>query len=175
MEFPQLHLPVIKHLFQQKLFQLCMKSLWHKLETFSEKHLNAFVYVLKMTPHQVLVNNIQKIGPILLQCLALQRAKAVIVALEICKRFVIAKDEYFRDHLQNLVPQCIKLSTNTNSMVHAWTVTQLNSKSNIHFNLVSGYSDCCHKHSIERQCVSSIHDFTVLSRCTARSVACVGR
>lgn len=117
MEYPRLHLPVIKHLFQQKLFQLCMKSLWHKLESFSEKHLNAFVYVLKMTPHQVLVNNIQKIGPILLQCLTLQSTKAVIVALEICKRFVVAKDEYFRDHLQNLVPQCIKLSTNAESMV----------------------------------------------------------
>lgn len=116
-EFPQLHLPVIKHLFKQKLFQLCMKSLWHKLESFSEKHLNAFVFVLKMTPHQVLVNNVQKIGPILLQCLTLQSAKAVIVALEICKRFVVAKDEYFRDHLQNLVPQCIKLSTHPDSMV----------------------------------------------------------
>lgn len=60
-EFPQLHLPVIKHLFKQKLFQLCMKGLWHKLETFSEKHLSAFVFVLKLTPHQVLKNDIQKV------------------------------------------------------------------------------------------------------------------
>lgn len=116
-EFPELHLPVIKHLFKQKLFQLCMKSFWHKLESFSEKHLNAFVFVLKMTPHQVLVNNIQKIGPILLQCLTLEKPKPVLVALEICKRFVMNKDEYFRDHLQNLVPQCIKLIANPDSMV----------------------------------------------------------
>lgn len=116
-EFPELHLPVIKHFFQQKLFQLCLKSLWSFLESFSVNHLNAFVFVLRMTPHQVLANNIQKIGPILLQSLTLQKPKAVLVALDICKRFVVENDEYFRDHLQNLVPQCIKLSTNPDSMV----------------------------------------------------------
>lgn len=61
-EFPQLHLPVIKHFFKQKLFQLCLKGLWHKLESYSEKHLSAFVFVLKLTPHQVLKNEIQKVS-----------------------------------------------------------------------------------------------------------------
>lgn len=61
-ECPQLHLPTIKHFFQQKLFQICLKGLWHKLETYSEKHVSAFVFVLKLTPHQVLKNNIQKVG-----------------------------------------------------------------------------------------------------------------
>lgn len=97
-----------------------MKTLWHKLESFSVKHLNAFVFVLKITPHQVLVDHIAKIGPILLQCLTLDSTKAVIVALDICKRFVVAKDEYFRDHLQNLVPQCVKLSANPDSMVRTY-------------------------------------------------------
>lgn len=61
-EFPQLHLPVIKHLFKQKIFQLCLKGLWHKLESYSEKHLSAFVFVLKLTPHQVLKNEIQQVN-----------------------------------------------------------------------------------------------------------------
>lgn len=60
-EFPQLHLPIIMHFFKQKLFQLVLKKLWHKLETISEKHLAALVFVLKLTPHQVLLNNIEKV------------------------------------------------------------------------------------------------------------------
>lgn len=60
-EFPQLHLPVIKHFFKQKLFQMCLKGLWHKLESYSENHMSAFIFVLKLTPHQVLKNEIQKV------------------------------------------------------------------------------------------------------------------
>lgn len=61
LEFPQLHLPVIKHLFKQKLFQICLKGLWHKLESYSEKHLSAFVFVLRLTPHQVIKNDLPKV------------------------------------------------------------------------------------------------------------------
>lgn len=116
-EFPNLHLPVVKHLFKQKLFQICMKALWHKLEGFSENHLSAFVFVLKMTPHQVLVNNVDKIGPILLKCLALAGTKPALTGLNIVLRFVNEQNGYFRDHLQNLIPQCLKLSTLQDSMV----------------------------------------------------------
>lgn len=63
-EFPQLHLPVIKHFFQQKLFQICLKGLWHKLEKYSENHLSAFIFVLKMTPHQAVKNNIVQVSSI---------------------------------------------------------------------------------------------------------------
>lgn len=61
-EFPQLHLSVIKHLFQQKLFQICLKGLWHKLEKYSEHHLSAFIFIMKMTPHQALQNEIAKVN-----------------------------------------------------------------------------------------------------------------
>lgn len=60
-EFPQLHLPVIKHLFKQKLFQIVLKKVWAKIETVSEHHLSALVFVFKLTPHQVLCNNITKV------------------------------------------------------------------------------------------------------------------
>lgn len=60
-EFPQLHLPIIKHLFKQKLFQIVLKKVWHRIETVSEKHLAAVVYVLKLAPHQVLCNNMDKV------------------------------------------------------------------------------------------------------------------
>lgn len=116
-EFPQLHLPVVKHFFKQKLFQLFMKCLWHKLEKYSENHLSAFVFVLKMTPHQVLVNEIDKIGPVLLKCLTLNKTKSILTAMNICLRFVHDQNEYFRDHLQNLIPRCLKLSTYQDSMV----------------------------------------------------------
>lgn len=94
-----------------------MKSLWHKLEKFSENHLSAFVFVLKMTPHQVLLNEIDKIGPVLLKCLTLSKPKSILTGLDICLRFVTDQIEYFRDHLQNLIPQCLKLSTYQDSMV----------------------------------------------------------
>lgn len=139
-EFPQLHLPVIKHLFKQKLFQLCLKGFWHKLESYSENHLSAFVFVMKLTPHQVLKNEIQKvigngqnhikplahvncssllkrfvlpfqIGPVLLKCLTLKAPKSLLAALNIIKHFVTEQNEFFRDHLQNVIPQCLKLTT----------------------------------------------------------------
>lgn len=138
-EFPGLHLPVIKHFFQQKLFQICLKGLWHKLESCSEKHLSAFVFVLKFTPRQVLKNDIEKvksihqrsniessvilnacifqIGPILLKCLTLTNIKSLMAALAIVLHFVIEQNEFFRDHLQSLIPQCLKLTTFTDSMV----------------------------------------------------------
>lgn len=53
-------MPIIKHLFKQKLFQMVLKKIWHKLESVSEKHLAAIAFVFKLTPHQVLVNDIAK-------------------------------------------------------------------------------------------------------------------
>lgn len=61
-EFPQLHLPIIKHLFKQKLFQMVLKKVWQKIETLSENHLSALVFVFKVAPHQVLSNNIEKVS-----------------------------------------------------------------------------------------------------------------
>lgn len=61
MEFPALHLPVVRYLFKQKLFQIVLKKLWNNLSNFTIHHLTAFTYVLKMTPHQVLKQNIDKV------------------------------------------------------------------------------------------------------------------
>lgn len=58
-----------------------------------------------------------QVGPILLKCLGLTDAKPLLVALEICRRFLLAQDDFFRDHLQNVVPQCITLTTFEASLV----------------------------------------------------------
>lgn len=58
----------------------------------------------------------------LLKCLTLSNVKALLAALAICEKFVNAHDEYFRDHLQNLVPQCLKLCTNPDSMVTIYLI-----------------------------------------------------
>jgi DNA repair/transcription protein MET18/MMS19 len=60
-EYPELHLPVVKHLFQQKLFMLVMKTFEKKLGHMTEHHLTAFAFVMKMTPHVVLKMNIAKV------------------------------------------------------------------------------------------------------------------
>lgn len=58
-----------------------------------------------------------QVGPILLKCLDLNGKKPLLVALEISKRFIQSQDNFFRDHLQNVVPQCLKLCTFEESMV----------------------------------------------------------
>lgn len=62
LEYPGLHLPVLKHLFKQKLFQIILKKLWSKLADFTEHHLTAFVHVLRITPHIVLKTNLDKVN-----------------------------------------------------------------------------------------------------------------
>lgn len=61
--------------------------------------------------------NTFQIGPILLNSLNLKSTRSVSTALAIVKHFVIEQNEFFRDHLQNLIPQCIKLTTCKDSMV----------------------------------------------------------
>ena len=61
-EYPQIHLPIVKYLFKQKLFHMILTKLGHKLETYCEHHLTAFIYVLKTTPHAVLKMNIEKVN-----------------------------------------------------------------------------------------------------------------
>lgn len=62
LEHPELHLPILKHLFKQKLFQIVLKKLWSKLADFNEHHLTAFVHVLRITPHIVLKMNLDKVS-----------------------------------------------------------------------------------------------------------------
>ncbi|XP_075146935.1 MMS19 nucleotide excision repair protein [Haematobia irritans] len=115
-EYPQLHLPQVKFLFQQKLFHLILSKLGHKLESYCEHHLVAFVYVLKTTPHSVLKMNIEKIGPIIFKCLESDNVHTQSISLDICENFVKHKDDYFRGHLSHLIPACLKLTTCMHSM-----------------------------------------------------------
>lgn len=62
MEFPALHLPLVKQFYKQKLFQLVLAKLFNKLNEYSSHHLVAFTYVLKMTPHAVIKMNLEKVS-----------------------------------------------------------------------------------------------------------------
>ncbi|XP_013098838.2 MMS19 nucleotide excision repair protein [Stomoxys calcitrans] len=115
-EYPQLHLPKVKFLFQQKFFHLMLSKLGQKLESYCEHHLVAFVYVLKTTPHAVLKMNIAKIGPIIFKCLEADNIHTQSISLKICENFVKHQDEYFRGHLSHLIPACLKLTTCMHSM-----------------------------------------------------------
>lgn len=121
-EFPQLHLPLIKNLFKQKLFISVMKKMEDKTDRYLDTHLKALVLIYKIAPHVALKMNIQTVGPILLKCLLQTDENAVINALKIIGRFVETEDHFFRDHLQTLVPQLLKLSVHESSMyvrIHA--------------------------------------------------------
>lgn len=113
-EFPQLHLPLLKHLFKQKIFVLAMKFLEHKIEKFGEHHLTAMAHILQITPHQVLKMNIEKVGPILVRCIQLDpenpHAKRVLLSLKIINSFIIDKSPYIVSHLQHLVRDLLKLT-----------------------------------------------------------------
>lgn len=61
-EIPSLHLPICKFLYKQKLFQQVLSSIISKIETLSEAHLSALVFVFKIAPHKVLQMNIEVVS-----------------------------------------------------------------------------------------------------------------
>lgn len=118
---------------------MILNKLGHKLETYCEHHLAAFIYVLKTTPHAVLKMNLEKvikkkkkrktnnfliikkirqqIGPIIFRCLESSNVHTLSISLKICENFVKHQDEYFQGHLNHLIPACLKLSKFNNAMV----------------------------------------------------------
>lgn len=116
-ELPQLHLPIIKHLFQQKLFVLVTKKLERKIEQYSLSHLSALTYVLRATPHKVLQMEITKICPILFKCLDLTEDKPLACTLEIVQRFLAEKNEYIGRQMQPLIQSLLNLTRFTGKMV----------------------------------------------------------
>ncbi|EDV94788.1 MMS19 nucleotide excision repair protein [Drosophila grimshawi] len=110
-EFPELDLPVVKFLYQQKFFQTIMGKLGSKLSKYCEHHVKAFIYVLKATPHSVLKLNIEQLGPLLFTTLDTHNdAHSLCIALGICANFVHHQDEYFQAHLGHIIPSCLELS-----------------------------------------------------------------
>uniref|UniRef100_A0A182VS07 MMS19 nucleotide excision repair protein n=1 Tax=Anopheles minimus TaxID=112268 RepID=A0A182VS07_9DIPT len=99
-EFPQLHLPLLRNLFKQKLFVWVMKKLEHAVEKYAATHLKALAFVLAATPHAVLKMNLSKVGPVLLRCLAQDDDRTVQEALTIVLRFTRDLDPFVQDHLQ---------------------------------------------------------------------------
>lgn len=122
LEFPQLHLPLLKYFFRQKIFQLAMKFLGHKIEKFGEHHLTAMAHVLQITPHLVLKQNIEQVGPILFKCIQSdgdeghQHAKRILISLKIINNFILDKSPYILNHLQHLVKDLLKLTKFKSSM-----------------------------------------------------------
>lgn len=122
LEFPHLHLPLLKHLFKQKIFVLAMKFLDGKIEKFSEHHLTAMANILQITPHQVLKMNIDKIGPILFKCIETgsdennPHPKRVLLSLKIIDNFISDKHQFILTNLQRLVKEFLKLSQFKHSM-----------------------------------------------------------
>uniref|UniRef100_A0A182LWC7 MMS19 nucleotide excision repair protein n=1 Tax=Anopheles culicifacies TaxID=139723 RepID=A0A182LWC7_9DIPT len=115
-EFPQLHLPLLRNLFKQKLFVWVMKKLEDKVEKYAATHLKALAFVLSATPHAVLKMNMSKVGPVLLRCLAQDDDKTILEALTIVLRFTRDLDIFVQDHLQTLIPLLLKLTVRESSM-----------------------------------------------------------
>lgn len=115
-EFPLLHLPLLKHLFRQKVFVLSMKFLEDKIEHLGEHHLTAIAHVLNITPLSVLKMNMEKVGPILVKCIQVEsedgkpHGKRILISLKIMNDFILDKSQYMLDHLQHLVRDFLKLT-----------------------------------------------------------------
>lgn len=127
LEFPHLHLPLLKHFFKQKIFVLAMQFLEGKIEKFSENHLTAMAHILQITPHSVLKMNIDKVGPILFKCIETGggatnnevtnlHPKRLTLSLKIFNNFINDKHKFILTHLQRLVKEFIKLSQFKHSM-----------------------------------------------------------
>jgi DNA repair/transcription protein MET18/MMS19 len=122
LEFPHLHLPLLKHLFKQKIFVLAMKFLEDKIEKFSEHHLTAMAHVLQITPHIVLKMNIDKVGPILFKCIetgsdeASPHPKRVLLSLKIFNNFILEKHQFILTNLNKLIKIFLQLVTFKQSM-----------------------------------------------------------
>lgn len=112
LELPELHLPLLRYFYKQKIFQLTLKFLEHKIEKLGEHHLTAMAHVLQITPHVVLKQNIDKIGPILFKCILTDDGadKRILMSLKIIDNFLLDKSEYMLQHLQHLVADLLKLT-----------------------------------------------------------------
>ncbi|XP_017492934.1 PREDICTED: MMS19 nucleotide excision repair protein homolog isoform X2 [Rhagoletis zephyria] len=115
-ECDELFLTRVKFLYKQKLFVVVLNKLGAKLEAHSERHLIAFIYVLKSAPHVVQKMNIEKIGPLLFKSLEYDHTNMLCISLDICERFVAAGDEYFLRHLNHMIPSCLQLAKYQKSM-----------------------------------------------------------
>jgi DNA repair/transcription protein MET18/MMS19 len=121
-EFPYLHLPLLKHLFKQKIFVLALKFLEDKIEKFSEHHLTAMAHILQITPHTVLKMNIEKVGPILFKCIESGKdaqnphPTRVLLTLKIFDTFIIEQHQFITANLNKLVKICTELATFKDSM-----------------------------------------------------------
>lgn len=117
LEFPNLHLPLLKHLFKQKIFVLAMKFLEDKIEKFSEHHLTAMAHILQITPHTVLKMNIDKVGPILFKCIetgidaAHPHPTRVMLSLKILNNFTLEMHDFILTNLNKLIKIFLNLST----------------------------------------------------------------
>lgn len=121
-ELPYLHLPLLKHLFRQKIFVLALNFLEDKIEKFSEHHLTAMAHILQITPHTVLKMNIDKVGPILFKCVESGKdeenphAKRVLLSLKIFDNFILEQHQFVHTNLNKLIKIFTELVTFKNSM-----------------------------------------------------------
>ncbi|KAH8359568.1 hypothetical protein KR093_007410 [Drosophila rubida] len=117
-EFPELDLPVVKYLYKQKFFHTIMNKLGAKLGSYCEHHMKAFIYVIKATPHSVIKLNIKQLAPLLFKTLddAHKDSHSLCIVLQICESFVQQQDEYFKAHLNHLIPSCLALTKQTTDL-----------------------------------------------------------
>lgn len=119
LEFPELHLPLVKHLFKQKIFVLALKFVASRVEKFGEHHLTAMAHILQITPHSVLKMNLETVGPILFKCIVegeKPHTKRVLIALKIINNFILDKSPYIFNHFQHLIKDLLRLTKFKSSM-----------------------------------------------------------
>lgn len=122
LEVPYLDLPLLKHLFRQKIFVLALNFLEDKIEKFSEHHLTAMAHILQITPHTVLKMNIEKVGPILFKCIESGKdaehphPKRVLLSLKIFDHFIIEHHQFISTNLNRLIKIFTELATFKSSM-----------------------------------------------------------
>lgn len=115
-EVTYIHLPLIKYLYKQKVFNFILKELEKKIDC-SEVHVTALIIMMSCTPYAVLKINLYKLGKVIITGLSNKTSRCVLACLNILKKFIAEQDEYFLPYISKIVDQLLNLTQCEKAMV----------------------------------------------------------
>ncbi|XP_057321632.1 MMS19 nucleotide excision repair protein [Microplitis mediator] len=102
---------IIKLFYKQRIFQNVIQQNSLFDDSSRRNYLIAFIYLLKEIPEDILLMNLSKLVPLLIECLSLDDKQVILSALKILKLLLDTKNKIFVEEIQNFITTCLKLTT----------------------------------------------------------------
>lgn len=118
LDCPELHLPCVKHLFKQKLWNYVVRKLEHQMNELTEDHVTTLILIMNILPLSVLKIDVQKSTLILMKALSLKDSQCVLESLNILNK-LIEYNEYLSAYVSNIVQKLLGLTKHSLLMVSA--------------------------------------------------------